>query len=46
MPNAWTIDVKLPVTSRMARFHILDPAKSITSEQTRAAADLVTALRT
>jgi DNA-binding FrmR family transcriptional regulator len=27
------------------RFHILDPAKSITSEQTRAADDLVTALR-
>jgi DNA-binding FrmR family transcriptional regulator len=104
MPDAWTIDAKLAVTSRMAhtvdekkkllnrvrrikgqveaiertldqdaecsdvlhnisacrgamdalmaevieghiRFHILDPAKSITSEQTRAADDLVTALR-
>jgi len=27
------------------RFHILDPAKSATNEQTRAADDLVTALR-
>jgi DNA-binding FrmR family transcriptional regulator len=27
------------------RFHILDPAKSVTNEQTRAADDLVTALR-
>jgi DNA-binding FrmR family transcriptional regulator len=27
------------------RFHILDPAKSATDEQTRAADDLVTALR-